>query len=282
MVDEKDDITEINKLFGITEGTTTPATDPATIVTNPVSVEPVEPAPSVVKDDLKSQTESTDTTPTNNESESNTTETKTKSEDTQTSPEEKFTSKQGYAFAQMRNENKELTNLLMSLAKATGQNPNDVKEASEILKGGLTKIVAKNRNIPEDVLREMDEYKKTIADQKQKDSQQKAIQGFQLVKDKYGLTKEEVNSFADKLIEKSINPFEQEVSLEKEYRNMYFEIALDKAREQGRQEEIARSVKARQSSTTPLTQNGVTESSGGSIAPIKTPKDLSSFLDSLK
>ena len=121
--------------------------------------------------------------------------TEKKAEDTPFSPEEKF-SKQNSAFAQMRIQNKELSDLLMNLAAATGQNPKNVNEAHTILKEGLNKLTSKNRNIPEDVLREMEEDKKAIATFKQEQAKQKALAGFQAVKDRFTLSSDEVNTFA--------------------------------------------------------------------------------------
>ena len=191
-----------------------------------------------------------------------------KEKDTTPNPEDKF-SKQNSAFAQMRIQNKELSDLIMDLAKATGQNPKNMAEAQTMLKEGLTKVVSKNRNIPEDVLREMEEDKKALA-------------GFQAVKDAHGLTKEEVNSFADKLIERNLNPFEQDLDLVKEYRNIYFEELIAKAKEAGVQEERARNLKAQQNSTTPSAQKGLPENTGSQETPIKSINDLDKLLDSLK
>ena len=196
-------------------------------------------------------------------------------------PEEKF-NKQNSAFAQMRIQNKELTGLLMELAKATGQNPKNITEAQALLKEGLNKVVSKNRNIPEDVLREMEEDKKKLAELTQNQARQKAIAGFQQVRDMYQLTKEDVNNFTDKLIEKNINPFEHEVDLVKEYRNIYFDELIAKAKDAGIQEERARSLKAQNSSTTPSAQRGLPENAGNQKTQIKTVNDLNDFLDSLK
>ena len=149
-------------------------------------------------------------------------------------------------------------------------------------KEGLTKVVSKNRNIPEDVLREMEEDKKALAEARQYQARQKALAGFQAVKDTHGLTKEEVNNFADKLIENKLNPFEQELDLVKEYRNLYFDELIAKAKEAGVQEERARSIKAQQNSTTPSTQKGVTENTGNQGNPIKTVEDLDKFFEGLK
>lgn len=207
--------------------------------------------------------------------------TQTPAKDAPLNPEEKF-NKQDHAFAQMRIQNKELSDLLMNLAKATGQNPKNITEAQDMLKEGLTKVVSKNRNIPEDVLREMEEDKKALAEYKQTQAKQKALAGFQAVKDAHGLSREDVNNFADRLIEHKLNPFEQDLDLVKEYRNLYFEELIAKAKEEGVQEERARSMKAQQNSTTPSTQKGVTENTGNQGTPIKTVDDLNKLLDGLK
>lgn len=207
--------------------------------------------------------------------------TETPAKDTMLDPEEKF-NKQNSAFAQMRIQNKELSDLLMNLAQATGQNPKNITEAQSILKEGLNKVVSKNRNIPEDVLREMDEDKKALAELRQSQARQKALAGFQAVKDAHGLSKEDVNQFADKLIENKLNPFEQDLDLVKEYRNLYFDQLIAKAKEAGVQEERARSLKAQQNSTTPSTQKGLTDTAGNQGNPIKTVSDLEKLLDSLE
>ena len=205
----------------------------------------------------------------------------TPAKDTTLDPEEKF-NKQNSAFAQMRIQNKEYSDLLMNLAKATGQDPKNITEAQAMLKEGLTKVVSKNRNIPEDVLREMEEDKKALAEFKQNQARQKALAGFQAVKDEHGLSKEDVNQFAEKLVENNLNPFEQDLDLVKEYRNLYFDQLIAKAKAEGVQEERARSLKAQQNSTTPSTQKGLPENTGNQGKPIKSVADLNELLDSLK
>lgn len=267
---------EMRDLFGVTENSN--ATD--------ANVGDTESAPS---EDKKPESQTGDNTSADSTAQADpvtpatetTSNAETSTKDTMLNPEEKF-NKQNSAFAQMRIQNKELSDLLMNLAKATGQNPKNIAEAQDILKGGLNKVVSKNRNIPEDVLREMEEDKRALAEYKQNQARQKALAGFQQVKDLHGLSKEDVNNFADKLIENKLNPFEQDIDLVKEYRNLYFNDLIAKAKEQGVQEERARSLKAQQNSTTPSTQNGLPENTGSQGAPIKTVDDLNRLLDSLK
>ena len=271
-VNEQNIEAEVRNMFGITEDSDVADTEPsATVEQEPVAQTGDNTSAGSTETAAPAETPATETTPN----------AETSAADTMLNPEEKF-NKQNSAFAQMRIQNKELSDLLMNLAQATGQNPKNITEAQDILKEGLTKVVSKHRNIPEDVLREMEEDKRALAELKQTQARQKALAGFQAVKDAHGLSREEVNSFADKLIENKLNPFEQELDLVKEYRNLYFDTLIAKAREAGVQEERARSLKAQQNSTTPTTQKGVTENTGNQLTPIKTIADLDKLLDSLK
>lgn len=266
-MDENENVeSEMRALFGITEGTDT---EPSTQVTPNNSTETVP-------------VENTDSTPTDATTDSSKpTESQTAiKQNEQYSPEDKF-NKSNSAFAQMRIQNKSMSDLIMDLAKATGQQPKDITEAQHILKDSLTKVMAKNSNIPEDILREMSADKQALAELKQAQAKQKALAGFQAVKDMHNLTKDDINNFADKLIEKNINPFEQEVDLVKEYRNMYFDALITKAKEEGVQEERARSMKAQQSSTSPDLKRGV-QNNTGTENPIKTVAELNALLDGLK
>ena len=292
---------EMRDLFGITDDSSTDETTSQTNTNETQSQQDSETTSqnsanetssqndteSRATDDTESQSQQENTSSVSAEkdepakSSTETTNNKSTAKDTLLNPEDKFT-KQNSAFAQMRIQNKELSDLLMNLAQATGQNPKNINEAQEILKGGLNKVISKNRNIPEDVLREMEEDKKALAEFKQSQARQKAIAGFQQVKDMHELSREEVNNFADKLIENKLNPFEQDLDLVKEYRHLYFDELIAKAKEQGVQEERARSLKAQQNSTTPSTQKGLPDNAGNQGTPIKSIADLDKLLDSLK
>lgn len=269
---------EMRELFGITsddsaETAKTPSQDTTENTEETTNTTTQEPA--------NSQEGATDSAPTNTESKTAPTKQKP-AEDAQMDPEEKF-NKSNSAFAQMRIQNKELSDLLISLAKASGQNPKNITEAQEILKEGLNKVVSKNRNIPEDVLREMEEDKNALAEMRKEQAKQKALAGFQQVKDLHGLSREDINKFADKLLEKQINPFEHpDIDLVKEYRSMYFNELIAAAKEQGVQEERARALKATNNSTTPSTQQGLPDNTGNQGNPIKTVADLDKFFESLK
>lgn len=267
--DEENAEAEIRAMFGITEDPVVETTPDPSATPQAEPAQETDPAPSA------------ETTPTNEDPAPQETQPQTSQQDTDVNPEDKF-NKQNRAFAQMRVENKALSDLIMNLAKASGQTPRNLAEAQEMLQEGLTKIVSKNRNIPEDALREMEADKLRIAQLEQDQARQKALAGFQKVKDTYQLSRDEINAFTDKLIENKINPFEQDVDLVKEYKNLYFDELIAKAVERGVQEERARSLKAQQQSTTPPAQKGLPEGTGTQGTPVKSVKDLNDLLDSLK
>ena len=280
-MDEEQMKSEINELFGISDETTSDATDIADETSAETDADAKSEGSTETNQQDATSTESTESSPAT-ETKTETASTQTSTEDTPLDPEEKFQSKRDSAFAQMRIQNKEMTDLIMNLAKATGQNPKNMAEAQAMLNEGLTKVVSKNRNIPEDVLREMEEDKKQLAALRQTQARQNALAGFQQVKDTFQLSRNDVNDFADKLIEKNINPYEQNVNLVEQYKLIYFEQLIAKAKEQGVQEERARSLKAQQNSTTPTNQNGLSETTGNQGKPIKTVADLDVLLSGLK
>lgn len=278
-MDENENIeSEMRQLFGITEDSNDSEVNASE---GESSATDNQEQSSQTTGEETSSSETEDAAPAPSTATETTANTETSTEDAPLIPEEKF-NKQNSAFAQMRIQNKELSDLLMNLAKATGQNPKNITEAQDILKDGLTKVVSKNRNIPEDILREMEDDKRKLAELQQTQAKQKALAGFQAVKDTFKLTRDEVNKFADKLIENNLNPFEQDVNLVKEYKDMYFDQLIAKAREEGVQEERTRSLNAQRNSTTPSTQKGLPENAGSQETPIKTIKDLDRLLDSLK
>lgn len=274
-MDENEDIeSEIRELFGITEDS-----DGGDVATEPSAAVDEKPASQTGENTSADDTDIA--APEKTSAPETTSNPENSTKDAPLNPEEKF-NKQNSAFAQMRIQNKELSDLLMDLAKATGQAPKNISEAQEILKGGLTKVISKNRNIPEDVLREMEADKKRLAELEQTQAKQKALAGFQAVKDKFTLSRDDVNNFVDRLIENNLNPYERDIDLVKEYEHLYFDELIAKAREAGIQEERARSLKAQQNSTTPSTQKGLPENTGSQEAPVKTVTDLNRLLDSLK
>ena len=189
--------------------------------------------------------------------------------------------KQNKAFAELRMQNKAQAEFIMRLARSAGLNPKDVKEAQEFLSEGATRVEAKKRNIDPETLRQLEEERTELEEYRNQANRQAAMLGFQKVKNEYNLTNEDLNNFAEQLAAKNINPFSGDrVDLLKEYRMLNFDKLLAQAKEAGRQEEIARSLKAKQNSTTPLKTTG-NDTSLGETPAVNTVKDLDNLLNSL-
>lgn len=189
--------------------------------------------------------------------------------------------KQNKAFAELRMQNKAQAEFIMRLARSAGLNPKDVKEAQEFLSEGATRVEAKKRNIDPETLRQLEEERTELEEYRNQANRQAAMLGFQKVKNEYNLTNEDLNNFAEQLAAKNINPFSGDrVDLLKEYRMLNFDKLLAQAKEAGRQEEIARSLKARQNSTTPLKTTG-NDTPLGETPAVNTVKDLDNLLNSL-
>lgn len=189
--------------------------------------------------------------------------------------------KQNKAFAELRMQNKAQAEFIIRLARSAGLNPKDVKEAQEFLSEGATRVEAKKRNIDPETLRQLEEERTELEEYRNQANRQAAMLGFQKVKNEYNLTNEDLNNFAEQLAAKNINPFSGDrVDLLKEYRMLNFDKLLAQAKEAGRQEEIARSLKAKQNSTTPLKTTG-NDTPLGETPAVNTVKDLDNLLNSL-
>ena len=189
--------------------------------------------------------------------------------------------KQNKAFAELRMQNKAQAEFIMRLARSAGLNPKDVKEAQEFLSEGATRVEAKKRNIDPETLRQLEEERTELEEYRNQANRQAAMLGFQKVKNEYNLTNEDLNNFAEQLAAKNINPFSgDKVDLLKGYRMLNFDKLLAQAKEAGRQEEIARSLKAKQNSTTPLKTTG-NDTPLGETPAVNTVKDLDNLLNSL-
>lgn len=197
------------------------------------------------------------------------------------SAEDKFTNKQNKAFAEMRIQNKEYEQFLLQMAKVAKLDVKTAKEAKDLLAARLQQTEAKQKQMDPQVLAELEESRKQIAELQQSRVREKAIAGFAQLKTLHGLSDNDLNDFADALVAQKKNPFEQEMDLVAEYRLVNFDKLMEKAREEGRLAEIARSTKAQQSGSNPGTQRSTPTNTGGSEKSIKTPEDLDALFKEL-
>lgn len=207
-------------------------------------------------------------------------ETETTSDTSQTFSAEEHFNKQNKAFAEMRIKNKDYEQFIMQLAAAANLNAGNVQEAKNILAERVQQLEAKQKNTDPKVLKELEDSRKRISEMENARLKEHAISDFARLKSLHGLSDSDLNSFADLLISKNKNPFEQEMDVVNEYRLLNFDKLIEQAREQGRQEEIARRTKAQTSSTNPGTQRAASDTTG-EPQPIKDEKGLTDFFKSL-
>lgn len=275
-----DDVTidqEIASMFADAESA--PVTE-----TEPSATENTETAETTTTTASASE-DASQTTDTNNDSETNsqevnpTTQTSSDEDKTTFSAEEKF-NKQNRAFAEMRIKNKAQEEFLVRMANMAGLNVKNADEAISALSPRIQQVEAKQKNMDPEVLKELEDSRKQISEMRKERVKNTAIQGFSNLKALHGLSDKELDEFADTLIAAHKNPFEQEMDLVAEYRLANFDKLMEKAREAGRAEEIARSKNAQASSTTPTAQRSPSNTGGSDIS-IKSQADIDALFKSL-
>jgi hypothetical protein len=165
--------------------------------------------------------------------------------------------KASHAFAQLRVENKKNAELLKNIANVLGvqgtSNPEDLYKA---LNDKVIASQAKAQNIPEDVLRrvnQLEEYYKTTS---QEDIKRSALLGFQKVKDTFGLSNKDLEQFAVSMQRDGLSPLEQPLDLVREYKTRNFDNLIKAAEERGAAAEATRAKKAQEHGSTPGNKQG--------------------------
>lgn len=198
-------------------------------------------------------------------------------EDKQTVDVEEHFDKSSKAFAQLRIENKQKDADFLRLAKLAGFDAKTPEEARAQLDIHMTKYEAKKQNVDPLVLQQLQQREAQIAEQEKLQLRQEARTGFDKLKTQFNLDETKLVAFAQQLQTAGINPFEQRVNLEHEYKLRNYDTLLAAAREAGRQEEIARRTKAQTSATVPSGKVGGTQDTGESIDSVEK---LRAFLES--
>lgn len=273
MADEIDQ--EIEAMFGVSEDT---STDTASSTVETSAEEKPDTSTSGAEDASTNNDSAEKPAVTDSSEDSAPEDSKTKDEEF--SAEERFNNKQNKAFAEMRIKNKEYEQFLMQMATAANLNVKNAQEAKNVLTERLQQTVAKQKNMDPQVLKELEESRRQISEMEHARLKEHTLNDFARLKRLHGLSDSDLNKFADALAAKNKNPFEQEMDLVNEYRLLNFDKLMEQAREQGRQEEIARSTKAQNSSTNPGNQRAAAENTGEPKS-IKDPDELSAFFKSI-
>lgn len=182
------------------------------------------------------------------------------------------------AFAELRTTNKAQGDFLLRMAKLAKLDVKTPAEALEALTAHVSSIEAKHGNLTYEEVERIRQADKEAIDRKAL-LQAEAHAGFDKIKQAHNLSDEDVLSFAGELKAKGINPFEVPVDLVAQYRGMHYEQLMAQAKEEGRQEEIARRTKAQTQSTAPITRQGGTNNNDTGES-LNSVDSLSAFLNS--
>ena len=188
---------------------------------------------------------------------------------------------QAHAFAQMRIANKQQQQLLSQIAQIVGiKNTNDTNAMLEALQGLANKAQAQKQNVPEELIARLNALEANNQEYQRQQAYLAAGRGFQTIKDKYNLSNNDLEAFAQELIADGVNPYETVVDLVSEYRNRHFDDLMEKAMQRGIEQEAQRAAKAGKQSSTPTTTTG--GSNDNEESKITTVDQLNKWLDEHK
>lgn len=181
--------------------------------------------------------------------------------------------KQSQAFAAMRVELSQKNKMLENVATILGLDPKS-KDSMSQLQGKLTEALAKKQGIPTETLERLNRLEEMEQQRNVEQVRNNAFLGFQKVKTQFKLTDDELQSFANGLVSDGKNPFVTPLDLVTEYKLRNFDKLLEKAKEQGAQDEIARAAKANNNASTPgKKQGGATNPDPDKITTVKQLND---------
>lgn len=263
MEDDNKIIEEFEGLFGLTEESTDTDTD------------------SEVEETV-TETE-TETTETETETESTDSETESTDSETETETETETDNKQrqqNHAFAQLRTQVKQQSDLIKQLGEAIGlEKGTDVNTIADKVKEVLLLKQSKDTNIPVEFLKQFEEMKTIVNENKTLKLQQDLTNSLNALSDKYSLSEEELLAFTDDLIKQGKNPFDGiDVDLESEYLKLHHSEIVQKAVEDALKADKDRRKKAdNHAANTPPGKGGDDDT----VDEITTVSDLDKYFDSL-
>ena len=264
MEDDNKIIEEFEGLFGLTEESTDTDTDS----------EPNETETEVT--DTETETEPTDSeTETDSETDSET-ETETETEAAADNKQKQ----QNHAFAQLRTQVKQQSDLIKQLGEAIGlEKGTDVNTIADKVKEVLLLKQSKDTNIPVEFLKQFDEMKTIINENKTLKLQQDLTNSLNALSEKYALSEEQLLAFTDELIKQGKNPFDGvEVDLESEYLKLHHSEIVQKAVDDALKADKDRRKKAdKHAANTPPGKGGDDDT----VEEITTVSDLDKYFDSL-
>lgn len=172
--------------------------------------------------------------------------------DSEEEPEEqpkdsKSKAQANYAFAQLRQQNRQLTNVLRDVGKLLGLDGNAGNE--DIVEGVRQAVLqqnAKNQGVPVETLERISQLESLVQENERIKLEKQTSEDFTNLIDEFSLTAEQLNEFTQYLIENDKNPLEgKAVDLKAEYLKLHWAEMLESARDEAVESDQKRREKAK-------------------------------------
>ena len=185
--------------------------------------------------------------------------------------------KDANAFAEMRVQNKAMSDMLKKIADATGIQYTDQNDMlAKLNSDALTKL-AEKQGVPVEILQRMETLERNSQLYLQQQNESRLRAGFVNLKQDYGLSDEEMMNFAKQLDDDKVDL--SKVDLVAEYRNRNFEAIVQKRIDAAVAAALSKDQQAQAQSTQPNAQ-GATQQTAAKTEQITTVAGLRSWLAS--
>ena len=190
-------------------------------------------------------------------------------------------SKANAAFAEMRTMNRKMQDALAAVLQQHGKDPALAKNPEQLIQdaeNARLEAEAQKQKVPADLLKRLTQLEKTNMENERARLTNAALSGFQVVKQKYNLTNQDISNFAKQLQDAGTNPFEKEMDLDLHYRLHNLDKIIAAESQKAVEEALRNQKSATQHSTAPSKTQGK-ESTG--VDKIDTMAQFDRFLMNL-
>lgn len=160
--------------------------------------------------------------------------------------------KANQAFAQMRTENTQMRRLIGGIAEVLGIDANTPQDQMySAVQNAVIQAQAKQQNMDPAVYKKIADLEQFKEQSQRQSFTNKALIGFQAVKNQFNLSDADIDAFADQLMSDGVNPFTSDVNLMSEYKLRNFNTLIAAAEKRGAAQEAARQQTVAAHSTSP-------------------------------
>lgn len=195
------------------------------------------------------------------------------------SKETKSKAQANYAFAQLRQQNKQLTSVLRDVGKLLGLDSNaDNNAIVEGVKQAVLQQNAKNQGVPVETLEKISQLESLVEENERIKLEKQTSDDFTDLIEEFDLDADALNEFTQYLIDNDLNPLEGKVvDLKAEYLKLHWAEMLEAARDEALESDQKRREKAKNHSGGGAPEKKGDVSKDGDYA-ISSMADLNDFL----